>query len=84
MTYRLLTDMLKISKQGVADIDFELEKLAISLEALTPDGRQIIIAKENYQTLRDIFKEMYNKSCYFSRFGEHSPYSVGTFDDSNK
>lgn len=85
MTYRLLADMLRATKKDVKDVDSELEKLTIALEALTPDGRQVAISKENYNTLRDIFGAMYKTSCgYSSAHGEHSPYSIGTFDDSDE
>lgn len=83
--YRLLADMLKVAKKGVKDVDSELEKLTIALEVLTPDGRQISIGKEFYQTLQGIFKAMYDESKrYSSHHGEHSPYSFGAFDESDE
>ncbi len=82
VTYRLLTDMLrKVKKVEEKDIDSELEKLAIALEVLTPDGRQVVIAQEHYRTLRQIFRAIYAESNrYCPQRGEHSPYSIGTFD----
>jgi hypothetical protein len=85
VTYRLLTDMLKVAKKDIKDVDSELEKIAIALEVLTPDGRQIFIAKEHYQTLQSLFKAMYNESNrYSSHYGGHSPYSVGAFDNDDE
>jgi hypothetical protein len=84
-TYRLLTDMLKrVKKIDEKDVDSELEKLAIVAEVLTSDGKQLLVAREHYQTLQKVFRAMYDESAnYVSAFGQHSPYSIGTFDDSD-
>jgi hypothetical protein len=86
VTYNLIKDMLKRVNKGIKDFDSELEKLALSIEILTPDGRQIPIARENYQTLCNLFGEMHKESCKYPTAydGSHSPYSIGTFDDSDE
>ena len=82
MTYRLLIDMLrKVKKVAEEDVDSELERLAIAMQKLTPAGRQVLVDKEQYRTLRNFFIEMYKESSkYTPAFGEHSQYSIGTFD----
>ena len=87
MTYKLLIDMLKRVKKMEKDkVNTELEKLAIALEVLTPDGKQVIIAPEHYRTLKNLFWAMHKESRnYNSHYDDgHSPYSIGTFDDDSE
>jgi len=86
ISHSLLTDMIKRTlKTDRKDPDSELEKLAVAMELLTPDGKAIIIAKESYQMLQGIFESMDNEARrYPSYHGGHSPYSFGTFDDDNE
>lgn len=83
-SYILVVDMLKKVKKGIKEneINSELEKLTKALAVLTPDGRQIKKSRDKYETLRDIFGEMFNKSQgYNSTFEERSPYCIGTFEN---
>jgi hypothetical protein len=83
MTYKLVTDMLKKVKRG--DSSSQLEGLAIALDALSSDGREIAISNVPYQILKDVFNEMYEISTHYrTSSGCHSPYSIGTFDDSDE
>ncbi len=83
-TYKLLTDMLKRSKKiGKENIDSELEKLAIAMESLSPDGKQIAIARESYELLQKVFETIHNEACNYPRYGGPSPYSYGNFDNSD-
>ena len=86
VTYRLLSDMLKrVKKIRDSEVDSELRKMATAMGALTSDGRQVLIDRESYKTLRDLFEEMYEESGnYVSALGQHSPYSIGTFDDDDE
>jgi len=82
VTYRLVTDMIKRVIPKANDVDSELEKLASAIQVLTPDGEQIVSNQRTYETLRDVFNNMYIESCNYPRhYGSHSPYSVGTFDN---
>ena len=85
-TYKLLKNMLKsVKKVDEKRVDSELEKLAIAMEVLAPDGRQVCMAEEQYRTLRNLFEAMYRKSCeYIPAFGQYSPYIIGTFDSDDE
>lgn len=82
----LITDMIKmVLKTEQKDPSSELEKLAVAMDILTPDGKPIIIARESYQMLQQVFDAMGNEAKRYSSYHEeHSPYSFGTFEHSDE
>ena len=86
MTYKLAKDILKKVKKNLKNtkqIDSELEKLAIATQALTPSGKEVAIAKNTYQTLRNFFEKIDEESEKYPTAYDpntHSPWSVGTFE----
>jgi hypothetical protein len=82
--HRVVLDVLKPLTKS-ANPDSELEVLANTLREIQPHQTLAIAKKQQYQTLQILFQRMYNKSLEYSSFyGEHSPYSIGTFGNDDE
>ena len=86
-TYMMLRDMLKKARTTPEkEVDSRLEQLATAAEALTPGWEyfQHVVKKEDYKALKDVFREIaLESSKYAPALGQHSSYSIGTFDDAD-